>query len=241
MAFFENIFFGIEKSLKTEFLRIKELHEKDFQSYKEQFVNVFWQLFEAVANILNEDSPIEQKLFIRLGLVDPRYVGKDDLDKIKEMFSSFEHETVFYTDEWLIAVKNGKVRPSTFEDVIQNVEQQRTVDLTWLVKEYERKLNDRMIEEEKLRDLVKGVQSKGPYTKGVYVILDEIVRTAGNLRRMDSEIKGLYETIKNLEQNKSVSKEAKEVTSEQRVFSEIFVVKQMVKNLLENSGLITRL
>ncbi|ODN30392.1 hypothetical protein [Fervidobacterium thailandense] len=237
MAFFDNLFLGLDESLKREFLQIKELHEKDFQTYREDFVNAFWKVFEAVANVLNEDSPIEQKLFIRLGLVDPRYVGKDDLDRIKEMFSSFEHETVFYTDEWLIAVKSGKVQPSTFEDVIQDTGQPRTVDVTWLIKEYERKLNDRMIEEEKLRDLVKGVQSKGPYTKGVYVVLDEIVRTIGNLKRMDAEIKGLHETIASLEQVRATSKEIKETKKEQVIFSEVLVIKQMVKKSVGKFGI----
>lgn len=238
MSFFENLFLGVDEALKNEFLRVKELHEKDFQTYREEFVNLFWKLFDAVASVLNEDTPIEQRLLIRLWLVDPRYVAKEDIERVREMFSTFEHDSVFYTDEWLIAVKSGKIPPSTFEEVIQETGQPKTVDLTWLEKEYERKLNDRMIEEEKLRDLVKGVQSKGPYTKGVYVILDEIIRTIGNLKRMDAEIKSLHETISSLEQLKTVQKSVSE--SERKeipLFTEVSVVKQMIKKSVGKFGI----
>ncbi|MFN6992290.1 MAG: hypothetical protein ACK4MM_06175, partial [Fervidobacterium sp.] len=202
MEYFDKLFIGVDNSIKEEFLRVKKLQEENFNDQKELFAEVFWQLYMNVAEILEDKSPLEQKFFIRAGIVDPRYLSKEDLERIKEIFKSEDSDTIYYADEWIIAVKSGKIPPSTFQDVIQDTVQQRTIDTSWLQKEYERKIFERTIEEEKLRDLVKGVQGKGPYSKGVYIIFDEIIKTIGTLRKMDNDIKSLKETIEKAEQQK---------------------------------------
>ncbi|HUM76656.1 MAG TPA: hypothetical protein PLC31_07725, partial [Fervidobacterium sp.] len=120
MEYFDRLFDGIDKSLKEEFMAVKELQEKDFQGHKEEFAEVFWNVYMAVCEGISEDSPTEQRLLIRLGLIDPRYLSKDDLERIKETFSKQDSDVFYYVDEWLIAVKSGKIAPSTFEDVIQD-------------------------------------------------------------------------------------------------------------------------
>lgn len=240
MEYFDRLFDGIDKSLKEEFMAVKELQEKDFQGHKEEFAEVFWNVYMAVCEGISEDSPAEQRLLIRLGLIDPRYLSKDDLERIKETFSKQDSDVFYYVDEWLIAVKSGKIAPSTFEDVIQDTHVQRTFDITWIEKEYERKIFERTIEEDKLRDLTKGVQSKGPYSKAVYVIFDEIVKSVGNLRRMDNEIKSLFEMLQNAkDQNQSLRNNALKSDKNKdkdSISTEPQVVRQMVKKVIGKLG-----
>jgi len=114
MEYFDKMFKGIDEDLKREFLDIKELHDKGFQEYKDEFTDVFWKVYIAVAECITEDSPTEQKLLLRLGLVDPRYLSKDDLERIKETFSRDDSDIFYYVDEWLIAIKSGKIPPFNF-------------------------------------------------------------------------------------------------------------------------------
>ncbi|HOK87990.1 MAG TPA: hypothetical protein PKI14_05655 [Fervidobacterium sp.] len=244
MEYFDKMFKGIDEDLKREFLDIKELHDKGFQEYKDEFTDVFWKVYIAVAECITEDSPTEQKLLLRLGLVDPRYLSKDDLERIKETFSRDDSDIFYYVDEWLIAIKSGKIPPSTFEDVIQETHVQRTLDVSWLEKEYERKVFERTVEEEKLKDLVKGIQAKGPYTKGIYVIFDEVIRSVGNLKRMDNEIKNLYETIKkaneqeqNIRSDKSDAQRKPGDEGKEALFTEPQVVRQMIRKTVGKVGI----
>lgn len=238
--YFDKLFSGIHDDIKEEFLSIKRLHEENFSEYKEQFTEVFWKVYEAIAQKLEETSPIEQKLFIRLGLVDPRYLTKEDLERIKECISSASDDTFYYFDEWLISVKSGKIPPSTFEEVIQDQQQEkRTFDYTWIEKEYERKLFERSIEEEKLRDLVKGVQGKGPYTKGVYTIFDEIIKSIGKLKKVDNDIKTLKETLDKAKEQTSLIQQIPQTSKDTTtsLFTEPQVIRQMVKKVIGKLGI----
>lgn len=234
MEYFEKLFIGVDNSIKEEFLRAKKLQEENFSEHKDLFAEVFWQLYLNVAEIIEDKSPLEQKFFLRAGIIDPRYISKDDFERIKEVFKSEDNDTIYYADEWIIAVKNGKIPPSTFEDVIQDTGQKRTIDTSWLQKEYERKIFERSVEEEKLHDLVKGVQGKGPYSKGVYVIFDEIVKTIGTLRKMDNDIKALKETIEKAEQQKQHATKSSKTDSS---FTEHLVIRQMVKKTIGKFGI----
>lgn len=238
--YFDKLFTGIQDDIKEEFLSIKRLHEENFSEYKEQFTEVFWKVYEAIAQKLEETSPLEQKLFIRLGLVDPRYLTREDLEKIKECISSIPDDTFYYVDEWLISVKSGKTPPSTFEEVIQEQQQEkRTFDYTWIEKEYERKLFERSIEEEKLRDLVKGVQGKGPYTKGVYAIFDEITKSIGKLKKLDNDIRTLKETLDKAKEQalsiQQIPQTSKDTSTP--LLNELQVIRQMVKKAVGKLGI----
>ncbi|MEN3042382.1 MAG: hypothetical protein ABDH59_03650 [Fervidobacterium sp.] len=183
MEYFEKLFQGVDEGLKEEFFKRKRLQEENFNENKDSFSETFWDLYLSIAELLDDNSPLEQRFFIRAGIVDPRYMTKEDIERIKEVLRSEEDDVIFYADEWIVNVKKGKIPPSTFEDVIQEVKQERSFDVTWIEKEYERKLFERTVEEERLKDLVKGVQGKGPYSKGVYAIFDEIIRSIGKLKK----------------------------------------------------------
>ncbi|WP_372589006.1 hypothetical protein QQE94_06175 [Fervidobacterium pennivorans subsp. shakshaketiis] len=236
--YFEKLLAGVEQSLKEEFLSLKQLNEENFSEYKDQFSEVFWKLYEAIAQNIDETSPLEQKFFLRLGLVDPRYLTKDDLERIKECMISQPDDTFYYVDEWLVAVKNGKINPSTFEEVIQEQPQEkRTYDYTWIEKEYERKLFERNVEEEKLKDLVKGVQGKGPYTKGVYVIFDEITKSIGKLKKLDNDIKNLKETLDKAREQAQAVQRLPKSNGKSSAFTEPLVIRQMVKKTVGKLGI----
>lgn len=233
-SYFDKLFSGVDEGLRDEFLQVKELHERDFPNYRDEFTNVFWKLYESVASLIDEHSPLEQKFFLRVGIVDPRYITKEDLGRLREVFEEVESEIFYYADEWLIAVKKGLIAHSTFEEAPQEPKPQRSTDVSWLRKEYERKVFERSIEEEKLRDLVSGVRGKGPYTKGVYVVFEEIQKTIGNLKRMDGEIKNLHDVLKTAEER---SKNTAEAHTHLSAESEVRVLRQMVRKTLGKTGI----
>lgn len=234
MEYFEKLFLGIDQGLKEEFLKRKKLQEENFNENKDSFTEIFWEMYLNIAEVLDENSPLEQKFFIRAGIVDPRYMVREDIERIREILKMEEDDTVYYTDEWIVRVKQGKIPPSTFEDVIQDSTQERKFDTTWIEKEYERRLFERTVEEEKLKDLVKGVQGKGPYSKGVYTIFEEIIKSIGRLKKMDNDIKTLKETLdKALEQQRLTSVKK----SGEKQFTEHFVVRQMVKKVIGKVGI----
>jgi len=233
MEYLDKLLSGIDEGLKEEFLKRKKLQEENFNEYKDSFTEIFWDVYLSIAEILEEDSPMEQRLFIRAGIVDPRYLAKD-WDRIKEIVKPVQSDTVFFADEWIIAVKNGKVSPSTFEDVIQDSTQERQVDPTMFEKEYERRLFERSIEEEKLKDLVKGIQGKGPYSKGVYVIFDEVIKAIGKLKKMDSDIKNLKEVLDSMHEKQ---RNLPLKSSSEKKLTEHLVVRQMVKKAIGKFGI----
>jgi hypothetical protein len=237
--YFEKLLSGIEPGLKEEFLVLKKQHEENFTEFKDQFTEVFWKVYEAVAQQLEEDSTLEQKFFLRLGLVDPRYLSREDLEKVKECMISEENDTFYYVDEWLLAIKKKKINQSTFEDVIQDQPEQstpKTYDYTWIEKEYDRKLYERTIEEEKLRDLVKGIQGKGPYSKGIYVIFDEIIKSIGRLKKLDNDVNTLFDT---LQKAKEQSQKAQLISKVDKSIdlTEQYVIRQMVKKVVGKIGI----
>lgn len=236
-VYFEKLLTGVEVDLKKEFLSVKKLHEEKFSEYKDQFAEIFWKVYDAIAQQIDENSPLEQRFFLRLGLVDPRYLSREDLERIKECMTSEENDVFYYVDEWIIAIKKKRINQSTFEDVIQEQPQsaQKTYDYTWVEKEYDRKLYERTIEEEKLRDLVKGIQGKGPYSKGVYVIFDEIIKSLGKLKKLDNDVNTLFET---LQKAKEQSQKAQMITKDNKTLqlTEPSVIKQMVKKVVGKLG-----
>ncbi|MGB9614467.1 MAG: hypothetical protein ACP5PP_04415 [Fervidobacterium sp.] len=236
LDYFEKLLHSVKEDLKEEFLKRKKLQEENFSEFKDAFAEIFWEIFLNIAENLTEDSPMEQKLFIRTGIVDPRYLTKEDLERLKVLIKSEESDTIFYADEWILAVKSGKIPRSTFEDVIQEKGQERTVDVSWIEKEYERKIYDRTIEEEKLKDLANGVQGKGPYSKGVYYVFDEILKSIGRLKKLDGEIKTLKELLdKAQEQKNLLSKENLKGTENH--FTEHLVIRQMIKKVVGKMGI----
>ncbi len=234
MEYFEKLFLGVDEGLKEEFLKRKKLQEENFNENKDSFSEIFWDMYLNIAEVLDENSPLEQKFFIRAGIVDPRYMVKEDIERIREILKMEEDDTIYYADEWIIKVKKGKIPPSTFEDVIQDSAQERTFDTTWIQKEYERRIFERTVEEEKLRDLVKGVQGKGPYSKGVYAIFDEIIKSIGKLRKIDNDVKTLKETLDRALEQQRANPVRK---SGEKQFTEHLVVRQMVKKVIGKVGI----
>ncbi|MGB9865442.1 hypothetical protein [Fervidobacterium gondwanense] len=238
--YFEKLFDGIDRALVEEFLKIKKQHEENFNEYKDQFAEIFWNVYIEIAQKFEEKSPAEQKMFIRLGIADPRYISKEDFEKLREVFQNVPSDVFYYVDEWIIELKKGKIPQSTFEDVIQESgSSQKPLDTTWMEKEYERKVFERTIEEEKLRDLVKGVQGKGPYSKAVYTIFDEIIKSIGKLKKMDSDIKTLKETLDAAKERSLQVSQMTVKTGENKEiqFTEPLVIRQMVKKAIGKLGI----
>ncbi|QTA37409.1 hypothetical protein JYK00_06625 [Thermosipho ferrireducens] len=236
IEFVEKLLKGVDKELAMRFLEIKMKFEKEFSNskLKREFVEVFWQLYDFIADNISEDSEIEKRLFLRYGLVDTKYLLKADLEKLKNIPFSEQEEDFFYVDEWLIAVKSGKVTPSSFEELRETKRVVAPLNITQIKKVYEEKLQERQTLEEKLKELVKGIESDGPYHSGILMIIQQVTDTCNALRQIDKEIHIIFNKLKDAE-NKLGSREFHSQNKEE-VFTEPLVIKQMVKKSIGRLG-----
>ncbi|MDR1596514.1 MAG: hypothetical protein LBR99_02300, partial [Treponema sp.] len=91
---------------------------KDRGVFRQQIVTVYWDFLLRVAKKAVGKLPDPKKFLLRYGILHPAFLGAAE----KELFSKIVvdngySEPIYYLDEWLKAVGNGTVRPSTTDEV----------------------------------------------------------------------------------------------------------------------------
>ncbi|OHD54752.1 MAG: hypothetical protein A2Y33_01905 [Spirochaetes bacterium GWF1_51_8] len=86
--------------------------------YRERLATTFWQVYTEVAKKVSPDMPAQKRLLLRFGCLDMRYLNADDQKMIlsRPKDENDPDTTVYYIDEWLIAVAEGKVKPSMTDE-----------------------------------------------------------------------------------------------------------------------------
>jgi hypothetical protein len=103
-------------SILQKFLNAKD--PKDRGVFRQQLVTVYWDFLLKVAKKTVGKLPDPKKFLLRYGILHPAFLGAAE----KELFSKIVvgngySEPIYYLDEWLKAVGNGTVRPSTTDEV----------------------------------------------------------------------------------------------------------------------------
>ncbi|MGL5956139.1 MAG: hypothetical protein ACRC0X_05985 [Brevinema sp.] len=123
-SFIKKLLLGIDETLVERFLDTKRTYEmsKDKEEkrlFRDKLINLFWELYSKVAVMINPDLSMAKRLFLRYGIVDLRTLSPEDQQFIlnhTEDPVNYEHETIFYIDEWLQGIVNGKIKPSSGDE-----------------------------------------------------------------------------------------------------------------------------
>ncbi|OOC42146.1 hypothetical protein [Thermosipho sp. 1074] len=232
--YFENLLKGVSKDLAKEVVSAKIALEKNFNdsTIKRKFIEVVWKLYEYLCRNITEDYEIEKRLFLRFGLLEPKYLSTSDVQKIRKIPFVEEVENVFYVDEWLLAVKNGKINPSSY---LETIEQPRvlTSNVSSFTKAFEEKISERKKYEKEVLEIVKNISFEDkPYNKAVLSLIDQAIERLKKLKQLDREVEILYNQIEDLEK-KQLSDEKIENKKE---FTEYMVIKQMLNKSVGRLG-----
>ncbi|OOC46307.1 hypothetical protein [Thermosipho sp. 1223] len=232
--YFENLLKGVSKDLAKEVVSAKIALEKNFNdsTIKRKFIEVVWKLYEYLCRNITEDYEIEKRLFLRFGLLEPKYLSTSDVQKIRKIPFVEEVENVFYVDEWLLAVKNGKINPSSY---LETIEQPRvlTSNVSSFTKAFEEKITERNKYEKEVLEIVKNISFEDkPYNKAILSLIDQAIERLKKLKQLNREVEILYNQIEDLEK-KQLSDEKIENKKE---FTEYMVIKQMLNKSVGRLG-----
>ncbi|ONN26749.1 hypothetical protein XJ44_07725 [Thermosipho affectus] len=232
--YFENLLKGVSKDLAKEVVSAKIALEKNFNdsTIKRNFIGIVWKLYEYLCRNITEDYEIEKRLFLRFGLLEPKYLSTSDVQKIRKIPFVEEVENVFYVDEWLLAVKNGKINPSSY---LETIEQPRvlTSNVSSFTKAFEEKISERKKYEKEVLEIVKNISFEDkPYNKAVLSLIDQAIERLKKLKQLNREVEILYNQIEDLEK-KQLSDEKIENKKE---FTEYMVIKQMLNKSVGRLG-----
>jgi hypothetical protein len=108
----------VERLLTLQ-VKYRDSTEKDEKAvYRERLASTFWQFYIEVAKKISPNLPPQKRLLLRYGTLDMRYLNADDQKLIlgRPLEETEPDNTVFYVDEWLMAVAEGKIKPSMTDE-----------------------------------------------------------------------------------------------------------------------------
>nr|WP_232616831.1 hypothetical protein [Treponema primitia] len=99
-----------------KFLNAKD--PKDRGVFRQQIITVYWDFLLGVAKKAAGKLQDPKKFLLRFGILHPAFLGPEEKDLFSRFVVANEYsEPVYYLDEWLRAVGNGTVRPSSTDEV----------------------------------------------------------------------------------------------------------------------------
>jgi len=233
-CFLKKVLTGEDPDLVENILNLKNQFEKEQDKekkvvYKERLSSCYWNLFNEIAKKLNQNTTKEKRLMIRFGIFDLKYLSQEDQKLIlSQKFEETDPEnTIYYLDEWLIAVFEGKIKPSVVDEQPRSTAEKKD---NALQSKYERLAGSveaeknnyralyekRKLTEDAILALVNSIifHTQDPllgntdvYTDEQIQKMDEIVDNFRELKKLDKDMKStknsfydLYEELRNLEQ-----------------------------------------
>lgn len=135
-CFLKKVLTGENPEIVENILNLKLQFEKEQDKdkkviYKERLASSYWNLFTEIAKKLNQNTPKEKRLMIRFGLFDLKYLSADDQKLIlSQKFDETDPEnTIYYLDEWIIAVSEGKIKPSIVDEQPKSMQEKKDAGL----------------------------------------------------------------------------------------------------------------
>ncbi len=101
--------------LISNFLRAKDKDEKSMN--RERIVPAYWNLLQYLVDDFFDNLTPEREVLYRYGLLNPSFINdrqKEVLGKLNEQDDGLEE--IYYLDEWLHAVGNGRIKPSSVDE-----------------------------------------------------------------------------------------------------------------------------
>ncbi len=189
----------------------KETDKDSKVAFKERLTTSFWNLYTKIGQRLTDKSPKEKRLFLRFGLLDLKYLSTEEQQLIlSQPFEEKDAEsTIFYVDEWILAILKGQIKPSVTDeasfkksaknmDAAQQVKFERTAGLLEANKKsYFNAVERRKVQEDALLSLSSMVcmhqvdplfNTSETYSEEQLKKMDEIGDILRDLKKIDREM-----------------------------------------------------
>ncbi len=102
-------------SIFSSFLSTQDPQER--ADARSRLVPAFWELASGIAAKVGSRMPMPKRLFMRYGVLLPTAISAEQRQLIaKIIFENQSTEPIYYVDEWLEAVANGRVNPSATDE-----------------------------------------------------------------------------------------------------------------------------
>ncbi len=195
---------------KNKYKNAKDKEERII--YKERFSSAFWEIYMLIAQMIGPKLSQAKRLFLRYGMLDLKYLSKEDQQLMlkQPMDEKDEENTIYYVDEWLMAVAEGKIKPSMTDeqpkrankqDREMNANQAKLERISGAVSaektNYSSLIEKRRILEESLISLANMVSNHpvdplldmpAIYTEDQEQKLEEMADTSRTLRRLQKDL-----------------------------------------------------
>lgn len=103
-------------NLLQKYLNAKD--PKDRSLFRQQLGTAFWEFLSNVAKKAPGKIPPAKKFLLRFNLLHPTLIDAETRNYFSKLVVENElNQPIYYVDEWLRAVGNGTVRPSTTDEV----------------------------------------------------------------------------------------------------------------------------
>lgn len=220
-SFLKKLLVGIDSEFVEKFLTIKHKYEttedkEEKRMFRDKMTGIFWELYRLVAKMINPELSTAKRLFLRYGLIDLRYLTPEDQELILKRpigTVNYQTDTVFYADEWLQGILDGKIKPSAVDETNlssessqntamashQNSGRQEKFEaiLTVELNRMENFVSERQESVKKLEYIVQTLSNvyqdpdtgiEGPFSKEQLSAFEDIPNIQKEIRRLNKEI-----------------------------------------------------
>jgi hypothetical protein len=263
---------GENAEIVEHLLTVKDQFEKETDkdskiTYKERLTTAFWNLYLTIGQKLTDRSPREKRLFLRFGILDLKYLTQDEQRLIlSQPFDDKDAEdTIFYVDEWLLAILKGQIKPSIIDeaatrragksmDDAQQSKYERTTGLLEAIKQnYFNTVEKRKIQEEAFLSMANMISAhqtdpllyaSDTYSEEQLIKMEELTEILRELKRIDKDLstskKSYYENYESLKEIEATLMENKGyeayTVDSHTAETELGAVRQMTKMCVGRQG-----
>ncbi|MDK2839018.1 MAG: hypothetical protein PWQ83_553 [Thermosipho sp. (in: thermotogales)] len=235
--FFENVLKDVPNELSKEVFKAKSALEKNFNDsqVKRNFIEITWELYRYLLENIDENYEVEKRLFLRYGLLEPRYLNSRDFERIKSIPFVDDKENIFYVDEWLLAVKKGLVNESSFMEVIESRKNVAPKNVASFEMAFNEKSEERKFIERQLREIVKGIEDEGkPYRKSILSLIDQAIEKLKKLKLVNKEVEIIFEQLNKLKEESQINEKTEDNFSKKIMEHEVII--QMINKSIGRLG-----
>jgi hypothetical protein len=101
--------------LAQKYLNCKD--PKDRNVFRQQFITAFWDFLSGVAKKCGGKLPPPKRFLLRFGILHPAFLNAETRSFFSSLIVEDElGQPVYYLDEWLKNVANGRIQPSTTDE-----------------------------------------------------------------------------------------------------------------------------
>ncbi len=216
-SFMKKVLDDIDSEVVEKLLTLKDKYHKvtdkeDKIIYKERYSSAFWDVYVEIAKKIGPNLSQAKRLFLRYGILDLKYLSAEDQKLVlqQKIDDKDPENSIFYVDEWLMAISQGQIKPSiTDESPKKKSKDGQEVDANQAKlermagavdaekKNYQSLMERRHMLEDGLTSLVSILtnHSQDPmmdapsvYTDDQVAKMDEIVETCRNLRTIQKQL-----------------------------------------------------